>query len=132
MASFPLFMLGFIYTAGPRWLNVEPPGLSRYVPVMLGYASGTLLVLAGGWFTVLLKFGVLLHVLSWAGAVLLWLGRIRASQAPSRNHARLVAAAFSLGLCGQLLALWLTSGATSTRGKPASMSASGAFCCRCS
>ncbi|MEO8411521.1 MAG: NnrS family protein, partial [Propionivibrio sp.] len=103
---FPLFMLGFIYTAGPRWLNVAPPGLSSYVPVMLAYASGTLLVLAGGWFAALLPVGVLLHVLGWTGAVLLWLGRIRASQAPKRMHAQSIAAAFTFGLCGQLAALY--------------------------
>lgn len=103
---FPLFMLGFIYTAGPRWLNVPAPALSRYVPVMVLYAAGSALVLGGGWFTSLLTVGILLHVIGWAGALLLWLGRIRASQAPDRLHAVLVALAFALGLCGQLLALW--------------------------
>ena len=107
---FPLFMLGFIYTAGPRWLNVAPPALSRYVPVMLGYAAGTLFVLAGGWFDVLLPLGILLHAIGWTGAVLLWLGRIRASQVPGRRHASLIACAFALGLGGQLLALYWSVG----------------------
>ncbi len=107
---FPLFMLGFIYTAGPRWLGVSPPSLPSYVPVMLGYASGTLLVLAGGWLPVLLSIGILLHAVSWTGALALWLGRIHASQAPERKHASLIAAAFALGLLGQILALlWSAS-----------------------
>jgi uncharacterized protein involved in response to NO len=102
---FPLFMLGFIYTAGPRWLGVPPPRLPFYVPVMVGYAAGSLMTLAGGWFPFLLPFGVALHALSWSGALVLWVGRMRASQAPDRRHAALIATAFALGLCGQILAL---------------------------
>lgn len=107
---FPLFMLGFIYTAGPRWLGVSPPDLSKYVPVMLGYGTGSLFVLIGGWLPVLLSLGILLHALSWAGALMLWLGRIRASSAPERKHASQIAAAFSLGLLGQVLALFWSAG----------------------
>lgn len=107
---FPLFMLGFIYTAGPRWLGVPPPSLARYVPVMLGYATGSLLVLLGGWAPILLSLGILLHAMSWAGALALWVGRIRASQTPDRKHAILIASAFSLGLIGQLLALGWSAG----------------------
>lgn len=103
---FPLFMLGFIYTAGPRWLNVAPPPLSHYVPVMLTYACGTALVLAGGWFSSFLTAGVLLHVAGWGGALWLWLQRVRTSQAPDRQHAVLVAVGFALGLVGHCLALF--------------------------
>ncbi|MGL4604385.1 MAG: NnrS family protein, partial [Iodobacter sp.] len=42
---FPLFMLGFIYTAGPKWLNVASPAARLYAPVMLGYAAGSLLLI---------------------------------------------------------------------------------------
>lgn len=111
---FPLFMLGFIYTAGPRWLNVASPALSRHVPVMLAYATGTLLVLAGGWIPGLLATGIVLHAVGWTGALILWLGRIRASEAPDRKHAILIAAAFALGLAGQILALFWVAGQSFT------------------
>lgn len=104
---FPLFMLGFIYTAGPRWLGVPPPPLTRYVPIMLGYAAGTMLTLAGGWLPALLLPGNLLHMASWAGALALWIGRVRASRSPDRRHAALIAAAFALGLAGHTIgAAW--------------------------
>lgn len=103
---FPLFMLGFIYTAGPRWLSVPPPPLARYVPVMLAYGAGSALVLAGGWMPLLLTVGIVLHIVGWAGSSTLWWGRVRASQTPDRKHAVLIGAAFSLGLLGQLLALY--------------------------
>ena len=107
---FPLFMLGFIYTAGPRWLAVAPPELRNYVPVMLGYASGTLAVLVGGWLPLCLALGIGLHVVSWCGALALWIGRIRASERPERRHASLIAAAFALGLTGQLLGVLWSAG----------------------
>ncbi len=107
---FPLFMLGFIYTAGPRWLGVPPPRLAAYVPVMVGYAAGSLLVLASVRFAFLLPFGIALHALAWSGALALWIGRMRESKAPDRWHAALVASAFALGLCGQACALLWSSG----------------------
>ncbi|MDR3414481.1 MAG: NnrS family protein [Formivibrio sp.] len=107
---FPLFMLGFIYTAGPRWLGVTSITLSSYVPVMLGYVTGSVLVLAGGWFHLLLSIGILVHIVSWSGALMLWLGRIRASKASERRHAMLIAAAFMLGLLGQILGLLWSAG----------------------
>lgn len=107
---FPLFMLGFIYTAGPRWLRVAAPTLRVYVPVMVGYGFGTLLVLGGGWVSAALPFGITLHAISWAAAVLVWIGRIRASDVPDKRHAHLIAAAFILGLLAQLMAIAWSAG----------------------
>ena len=102
---FPLFMLGFIYTAGPRWLNVASPNLYRYIPIMLAYGSGTLLVLAGGWLNILMACGILLHAIGWLCALIIWVGRIRASKADDRKHGILIALAFFMGLVGQIIAL---------------------------
>jgi uncharacterized protein involved in response to NO len=66
---FPLFMLGFIYTAGPRWLSVSSPTLSRYAPVMLGYLIGGILVLASAVNTHLLVLGISLQAVAWSAAL---------------------------------------------------------------
>ena len=46
---FPLFMTGFLFTAGPRWLGVEPPGRVIFIGVPALLVAGLLLWLAGLW-----------------------------------------------------------------------------------
>ncbi|WP_081986678.1 NnrS family protein [Chitinibacter sp. ZOR0017] len=112
---FPLFMLGFIYTAGPRWLNVAPPPLARYAPVIAGYAAGSVLFLASSLWPSLRLIALLLHALAWGAALLIWWGRIRTSKQPDRRHAIGVGLAFALGWAGILLALhWHNSGQLSS------------------
>lgn len=99
----PLFFSGFLFTAGPKWLDVEPPSTTRL--------RGPLLLQAAAWVAWL----VTAHVDARAalGAVLLALGglvwmsamfwrMLRASRAPDRRHAVLIALA--LGLCSAGLA----------------------------
>jgi uncharacterized protein involved in response to NO len=103
LGAFPLFMWGFVFTAGPRWLGVDGP--TRMLPLALGYVLGLILCLSG-W----LAPGLGLMSLSWAWVLWLWLGCIRQSQAQDRWHARIVWGALALGLLGLLLAqawVWL-------------------------
>ncbi|QZA76749.1 NnrS family protein [Deefgea tanakiae] len=110
---FPLFMLGFIYTAGPRWLSVSSPNLSRYAPVMLGYLIGGILVLASAVNTHLLVLGIALQAIAWSAALWIWLSAIKRSQVKDQLHARVIALAFTLGLLGMAIAgFWAATGST--------------------
>ena len=44
----PLFFAGFLFTAGPKWLHVEPWPVSRVMPPLLLQGGGWLVWLAGG------------------------------------------------------------------------------------
>ncbi len=110
---FPLFMLGFIYTAGPKWLGVDSPSAKLYVPIFISYAIGSALLIAALFWQPLLSLGITLHWISWGAACLVWLGRVQASSAPDRGHAIRIALAFAMGWIGQTLALyWAVLGAT--------------------
>lgn len=110
---FPLFMLGFIYTAGPRWLSVPSPSLRRYLPVMLGYLLGGLVVIASAINTSLLVLGIGLQAVAWAAALWIWLSAIQRSQVKDQSHARVIALAFTLGWLGMLIAVfWAATGNT--------------------
>lgn len=103
---FPLFMLGFIYTAGPRWLGVPSPTRRAYAPVLLTYAVGGLLLLAARVWPHLLSLGLLCHSLGWAAALWIWLKQIKTSTSPDKKHAIVVATGFTLGWLGMLCALY--------------------------
>lgn len=105
---FPLFMLGFIYTAGPRWLGVESPSRKAYAPVLLLYTGGGLLFLAARIWTSLLTPALLCHCLGWLAGILIWLKQIRKSNSPDKIHAQLVGLAFVLGWLGILSGLLWT------------------------
>ncbi|QLG87763.1 NnrS family protein [Chitinibacter bivalviorum] len=105
-AFFPLFMLGFIYTAGPRWLNVQSPTLKQYAPVLLVYACGGVACLAGRWFSGLMIFGIALHFLAWLLAISLWWLAISRSKVLDKQHAIAVGLAFCMGSVGMGAALY--------------------------
>ncbi len=98
---FPLFFCGFLFTAGPKWLRVEPwPVRTLRAPLLL---------LAGGWLVwwggaqvdrLLAGGGALLALvgLVWV-SVLFWRLLLR-SQADDQVHARIVGVALLIGtLC---------------------------------
>ena len=103
----PLFFSGFLFTAGPKWLGVEPlPASALRAPLVL-QAAGWLLWLAGAHWRV----GAVLAGLALSTAGMVWMtalfwGRIRASRAEDQLHARVIGAACVLG-CASLAALWL-------------------------
>lgn len=111
LGFFPLFMMGFIFTAGPKWLNVPAPTPLHFVPVILGYLAGTiLLALSAAGFKAGLLIAQLFHVVSWAGVCLIWFQCVRRSQVADAFHARLIALAFGLGLVAHLLKLAISLG----------------------
>jgi uncharacterized protein involved in response to NO len=101
----PLFIVGFLFTAGPRWLGLpDVPGPTLLRPV---------LALAGGWALALPGFhlhaglaglGLALTTLGWAAVLHRFVRLLRASRAPDRMHARGIAVAGGVGLLALTLA----------------------------
>jgi uncharacterized protein involved in response to NO len=98
----PFFMFGFLFTAGPRWLGVEPPPPSAWRPpgVLAALAALALVPLevaglANGPFLLRLAAGA--YAVGWLGLALVFYRLIRASDAEDRLHAILVLAALCVG-----------------------------------
>ncbi|WP_373975013.1 NnrS family protein [Chitinibacter sp. SCUT-21] len=107
---FPLFMLGFIYTAGPRWLNVSSPTRRQYIPAIIGFSLGTIATLTGRWSIEFLQAGAALGFCSWVWAITIWWNAIKRSSAVDKIHAYFIGTAFALGALGMLFAnIWLFS-----------------------
>ncbi len=104
----PLFFSGFLFTAGPKWLGVEPLPVQALGVPLVSQAAGWLLWLAGAH----LHAGVAWAGLALACAGLVWMtvqfwGRIRRSQAQDQLHARAIGTACVVG-CASLAGLWLS------------------------
>ncbi|MCW3479148.1 NnrS family protein [Neisseriaceae bacterium JH1-16] len=104
---FPLFMCGFIFTAGPKWLDAAPPPPWAYLGGPLAMLSGLLIWIVGlslGAFW--LRSGLALYSIGFAGLTACFARCLLSSQAAERRHAVAVAGAFLLGLAG-LGAAWI-------------------------
>ena len=105
LGFFPLFFSGFLFTAGPRWLDVAPPKAPQLLAPLLLQALGWLAWLAGAH----VHAGVALGGLALAALGLCWVTvlfwrLLRRSRVPDRVHARLIALACTVG-CASLLGL---------------------------
>ena len=107
----PLFITGFLFTAGPRWLGlpeVDATSLRMSVQMMVcGWALALPGMHAGA---TLAGIGVAMAALGWSALVLRFVGLVRASRAPEKLHALLVAGAAAVGAA----ALWLAAAALIT------------------
>lgn len=96
----PLFFSGFLFTAGPKWLGVEPPSVAQLRTPLLWQTAGWLLWVVAGhhapeWALLALAMAALgWCVTQYQFARLLWRSRV-----PDRLHAQLIAA---VGLWGLL------------------------------
>ncbi len=100
----PLFMFGFLFTAGPKWLRVDPPpARALLVPALLAMTGFLLALLGAQLHAVAVAAGALLMAAGWLPLLLRFGGLIRASRFPDRVHARLVLVFFALGLLAQLV-----------------------------
>lgn len=113
LGVFPLFMLGFIFTAGPRWLSVNDPGPTHHhLPLAMLYLFGLWLSLAGfsfggRWPT----GGLLLMQISWTLATLRWFRIYQSSSATNKRHALRLLIAMTAGAMAIMVAvLWVQSG----------------------
>ena len=112
MAAMPLFIAGFVFTAGPKWLK-RPPVSARRLrwPVWL-YATGWALAVAGFHLdAALAAFGLAVASGAWGALTLLVFRLVAGSPTRDRVHASGIALA-CLGMLGCLaassLALWST------------------------
>ncbi len=99
----PLFFAGFLFTAAPKWLRVEPPPLAALRPALLLQALGWLLWLAGALASETLALGGVLL----ASAGLAWMAAhfwrmLLCSREADQLHPRAVGLALGWGL----LCLW--------------------------
>jgi uncharacterized protein involved in response to NO len=100
----PLFMIGFMFTAGPRWLDVAAPDArSLRWPVVLHVSGVVLLTIGAESGSGLTAFGALLLAIAWTAAGVAFAGLIRSSRARDRLHARCVMAFWTVGIASALL-----------------------------
>ncbi|MFN3564508.1 MAG: NnrS family protein [Burkholderiaceae bacterium] len=97
-AFMPFFMFGFLFTAGPKWLNVVAPDTRALMrPGALAF-GGFVLALAGAHVgAAIVAAGALAMAAGWAALLARFYRLVRASRVDDRVHARLVLAFFSLG-----------------------------------
>lgn len=101
LGIFPLFILGFTFTAGPRWLSVNASD-KYFLPTGIAYFTGIVLVIFGSNSeTLLVTAGFGLMLLAWLGATWRWASLVRLSSITDKNHPSVLLAA----MCGGVLAL---------------------------
>ena len=105
----PLFFAGFMFTAGPKWLRVEPLPAKALLQPLLAQTLGWLVWLVGAqWHATLALAGAALAALGLAWTTALFWRLVRKSQADDQLHARaigLACMAASTALAGTVLAL---------------------------
>ena len=115
---FPLFIFGFLFTAGPRWLERPAPSRAAYaVPAIVAGGGAWLLLPAS--FAGPAAAGAVILVMALAWAWLLWKYAvfIVKSEVPDRLHAILTAIALAFGTAGLLAARhWLVTGSFTSAG----------------
>lgn len=94
----PLFMTGFLFTAGTRWLGLPDVEARSLLRSLLAFALGWLLAMPGFHVAALLAgVGLALVAAGWVALLWRFVRLIAASGAPDRLHARAVAAAGAVG-----------------------------------
>ncbi len=97
----PMYMFGFLFTAGPSWLGVKGPTAPALLPTALAaFAGGALLVVLSAFSAPASGAAALLLCACWARFLLLFARLIRQSTAPDRGHAKLVLAFMLPGVAG--------------------------------
>ncbi|MCX7147968.1 MAG: NnrS family protein, partial [Rhodocyclales bacterium] len=96
---FPLFIFGFILTAGPRWQGAGELTQRNFLPAFVLLACGWLLVWAALLLPQLLVMGLALALGGWI-TVALTLARVARQRATEREHIMVVTIACWLGAAG--------------------------------
>lgn len=100
----PLFIVGFLFTAGPRWLQVPELPTRVLLPAVAGYFSALLVVLAGFHLSrSMAVLGLLGLVLAWGHIAWLYSRLWQRSQADDKVHGSLILVACMAGWVGMVL-----------------------------
>lgn len=97
---FPLFVFGFLFTAGPNWLNSPAIPRRAYLLSAVLLSAGLLLCYAGLFWPLLLATGVAVHAAGWGVALAALVANLRAAQVADSLHARLAVLSVALGGLG--------------------------------
>lgn len=103
---FPAFIFGFIFTAGPNWLNAPAIARRHYLGAAIGLGLGGLLFYPALYWPALRLPALLLHAAGWAVALIALHGMLRGAEASDKQHARLASLALLLGGVGALAFLF--------------------------
>lgn len=94
----PLFFCGFLFTAGPKWLQMPEVTAPEILKPVAALASGWGILLVGAHVHHLLAAaGMALATLGWLTLTVRFVGLVRGSPARDRLHASLIATAASIG-----------------------------------
>lgn len=94
----PFFMFGFLFTAGPKWLNVTPPAARAVLaPGILALTALALALIGAHAGLLLVAAGALLLAFAWSLLLARFARLILASRVADQVHVRLVFAAFAIG-----------------------------------
>jgi uncharacterized protein involved in response to NO len=104
LAFMPLFMVGFLFTAGTRWLAVPDMPARALLGPVLAMVLGWALALPGFHFAApLAGVGLAAVTIGWVALLIRFARLIAASRAPDRLHARAVLGAASIGALAMAL-----------------------------
>jgi uncharacterized protein involved in response to NO len=104
-ASAPLFISGFLFTAGPRWLGVDGPGAHvLLVPVALQVSGWSVFVAGVHSDARLAGLGLAAVAAGWGLATLRFGALVQRSQRADRLHPALLLAGCAAGVSGLALA----------------------------
>ena len=104
MGFMPLFIVGFAFTAGPRWLGLPAVAAGALLRPVLAMVAGWAVALVGFHASAALAgAGMLCAALGWLAVVGRFARMVAASSAPDRMHARGVLVAGIVGAVAMLL-----------------------------
>jgi len=102
-AFMPLFIVGFLFTAGPRWLGLREVPCRQLLRPLLAMLAGWAIALPGFHLgSALAGFGLALVAAGWIAIQRRWWQLLRASRTTDQLHPRLVAAAGAVGALAML------------------------------
>lgn len=103
----PAFMVGFLFTAGPRWLGLPAVDARTLLAPLLQFGAGWLGLMAGSHAGRLVAaLGLALATAGWLRLTLRFAALVRESRAPDRLHAKAVLIACVVGVLAMGLAGW--------------------------
>jgi len=112
MAFMPMFFTGFLFTAGPKWLDLPEVPARSLLPALLCMLTGWCGVLPGFHISsVVSATGLALVALGWSMVSWRFMALVRRSRAPERLHPTLVAMACAVGA----VVLWVDVAALALR-----------------